>query len=73
MKEYKIVQIIHNSAEVQEMSKTFPGPDGFLKYIERTLNEYSKNGWDVLAPNIVTNPFGGAIRAIIVFQREQPW
>lgn len=70
MFEYKIVELIHGMPDIQKAMKE-KYDNNFLKYIEGVINEYVENGWNLYAPNIITNPFGSTIRAILIFQKSK--
>jgi len=70
MFEYKIEELIFNMPNIQNIiNDQFNGD--FLKYVENFINEYVAKGWNLYSPNIITNPFGGTIRAILIFEREK--
>ena len=69
MTKHKIVEIYHNMPDTQKI--IYEKYDGkFTVYIEDRMDEYVRQGWEIIQPNLVYNGFGSIHKVILLMVKE---
>ena len=70
MNKFEILDLNPNLPKTsEEIEKRASG--NFIKYLELVLEDYINTGWKIVAPNIITNPYGSIIKAIFIFEKKE--
>ena len=69
MLKHKIVEIYHNMPDTKKIiNEKYDGK--FTVYIEDRMDEYVRQGWEIIQPNLVYNGFGSIHKVILLMVKE---